>query len=370
MINPDNKALCPAPWVSLYFEPNGIVDNCCVGKNRIGNIQDNTIQEIVFGEKNRNVQQQMLDGVYPSGCKWCVNKSHSLQDLMWRNYPSRAKEDYRLGDFKLQYLDARWSNTCNLACVYCGPTLSSTWAQEIDIAVRIEKQYKNDLLDYVLANVENLKQVYLAGGEPMLMKENELLIEAIKNKNPNCYVLVNTNLTQIENNSIFNNLLELKNLEWLISMDDREERFEYLRYPAKWNVFEKNLMKLKSLVPVHTIKFNMVFTGLNALTIWDTADWLLDQGFMAPFNISLYNNGVVTGPTDIRNFSVEYQQQVLTRMSQEKYKNFDGWNNVFDYVSVLGCNPSNQSKIYLRDMDQRRDLDCSATFPLAYPYLK
>ena len=49
--------------------------------------------------------------------------------------------------------------------------------------------------DFVFENVSDLKNVYLAGGEPMLMKENYEFLKLLKVKNPNCNIRVNTNLS-------------------------------------------------------------------------------------------------------------------------------------------------------------------------------
>jgi len=371
MIDFNNKALCPAPWVSLYVEPSGRVDNCCVGKNQLGNVHENSVKEILFGKSNQTVQQTMLDGTYPKGCAWCDNKSHNLQTRMFDIFPDRSEEAYQVGNFKLQYLDARWSNTCNLACTYCSPGYSSTWAQELNIPVRIDKQKKNDLLDYVLSNIETLKEVYLAGGEPLLMKENEQLIKAIRDRNPNCNVLVNTNLTQIANNSIFNNLLELKNCSWLVSIDDMEERFEYIRYPAKWSEFASNLELLTSNFAKEKIAFNMVFTSLNALTFWDAVDWVLSHGFsIERCTLALYNNGLTKFPLDVRSMPVAYQKKVLERMNHSKYQNMLGWKNTFDYLSELVEYSSLDLLTHLKEFDQRRNLNSKNTFPIIYEYLE
>jgi sulfatase maturation enzyme AslB (radical SAM superfamily) len=370
VIDTANLAFCPAPWRSLYVDPTGRVDNCCIGKNQLGNIQENSVDQILFGLTNQQVQQTMLNGEYPAGCDLCENGINNLQSNMLKNFPDKTPENYKLGTFKLQYLDARWSNTCNLACVYCSPNLSSTWAQELNQPVRIEKEYKTELLNYVLDNVETLHQVYLAGGEPLLMKENEQLIAAIRERNPSCQLLVNTNLTQIESSSMFQHLLELENCRWLISVDDSNERFEYLRYPAQWSKFVDNLDLLKSSTPINQISFNMVLTCLNALTIWDTIDWLLQQGYPVDnYNLALYNNWTDSGPLDIRSMPVEFQQQVLSRMNYKKYQNLSGWQTIYNHVSELVCYSKTALLAYLTQLDQRRGLNSKKVFPTVYNYL-
>jgi sulfatase maturation enzyme AslB (radical SAM superfamily) len=209
--------------------------------------------------------------------------------------------------------------------------------------------------------------LYLAGGEPLMMKENEIVLQALMQKNPECHICVNTNLSQIENNRIFDLLISGKNVQWLVSVDDMNERYEYLRYPGKWNIFAKNLHTLKQ--KSNSVSFNMVFINLNALTIWDTVDYLLDQGHTASgITLTLYNNGGVDGDWDIKHMSQSYQDRVLERMDRAKYRGMIGWQNIYDYVSTakvkLGGNPWSAMNM----LDERRKLDSRQVFPLVYAH--
>jgi MoaA/NifB/PqqE/SkfB family radical SAM enzyme len=366
----DNPNFCPAPWLSFYIDPSGNVENCCVSKNQLGNIeQDTSIKEIIFTGKNKNIQQDMLDGKSVDGCRWCHNKSHTLQSRFFNIFPDRQDSLYNnAGSFELRYMDLRWSNVCNYACVYCGPELSSTWAEELKQTHRIERSSKNSMLDYVLENIHTLKELYLAGGEPLMMKENETVLQALSEKNADCHVCVNTNLSQIENNRIFELLVDRgPKTQWLISVDDMSERYEYLRYPGRWNTFDKNLSALKKIAG--SVSFNMVFINLNALTIWDTVDYLLDQGHNAGgITLTLYNNGGVDGDWDIKHMSKSFQELVLERMNQSKYKNMIGWQNIYDYLKKddirVGGNPWKA----MAELDQRRGLDSRQIFPVVYKY--
>jgi len=46
-----NKSFCPLPWTGFIVHQNGDVRNCVLSKSKIGNLKDNSIQEIVSGEK-------------------------------------------------------------------------------------------------------------------------------------------------------------------------------------------------------------------------------------------------------------------------------------------------------------------------------
>jgi molybdenum cofactor biosynthesis enzyme MoaA len=235
--------------------------------------------------------------------------------------------------------------------------------------IKFNKSSKDKLLNYVLANIKTIKHIYMAGGEPLLMKENELVISALKEHNPTCHVLVNTNLTQVTSSKIFTNLLELQNVKWLISVESMRDQFEYIRYPAKWNDFAENLTYLRAQNTIHEISFHMVLTALNGLEFWNTVDWLIAQGFdLQKMIATLYNNGVYPGPLDVRNLPTEHQQQILDRMcSNPAYKKIAGWQNVYDYLSA---NQTIDTKLwnYLADLDKRRNLNSQIVFSEVYKY--
>lgn len=360
----NNQSFCPAPWISLYAEPSGRVDNCCVAKNYIGTV-DTPIEQVLTGQKNIKIQRDMLDNIEVPGCSWCKTGPENLQQNLLNMYPDLADPLYQSGKFQLKYLDARWSNTCNLACVYCASGFSSLWAQELNEVVKIEKESKNKLLEYVVSNVETLTQVYLAGGEPLLMKENEILVEEIVNRNPDCRILVNTNLLNV-NTKLYRRLISLPNVQWLISFEDMGDRFEYVRYPGTWSQFKTNLLDLLKTVGPEKISFNMVYMNLNYLTFWDTVDWAETQGFLKKkMNIALYNNGVHDGPLDLCSLNNQSREQATQRILSKDYTNMYGYNKTLDYLQ--GDVKINKNfVVHCTAMDQRRKLDSRALFPDVY----
>ena len=61
---------------------------------------------------------------------------------------------YDTKKFDLNTIDVRWSNLCNLSCVYCGPEFSSKWASELNIKITTPKEqqlinFKNYIFDNV-----------------------------------------------------------------------------------------------------------------------------------------------------------------------------------------------------------------------------
>ena len=124
--------------------------------------------------------------------------------------------------------------------MYCDPKWSSKWAQEMGVKVKSTDEAKQQVKDYVFDNIENLENVYLAGGEPMLMKENKELLTLLKEKNPNCNIRVNTNLSKL-GTGVFELLCNFKNVHWTVSVESIKEKYEYIRFHGSWKDFEDNL---------------------------------------------------------------------------------------------------------------------------------
>ena len=93
--------------------------------------------------------------------------------------------------------------------------------------------------------IPNLKQVYFAGGEPLMIKEHKKFIEEIIRQGYQDKILLRYNSNGI---LVDKDLIELwskfKKVKFAISMDAIEKRDEYIRFPTDWDTVEKNLRML------------------------------------------------------------------------------------------------------------------------------
>ena len=55
-----NRCFCPMPWTGLMYNFDGTVKNCIRSSGSIGNIKNNSIEEILAGETNQQIQQSMI----------------------------------------------------------------------------------------------------------------------------------------------------------------------------------------------------------------------------------------------------------------------------------------------------------------------
>jgi MoaA/NifB/PqqE/SkfB family radical SAM enzyme len=292
---------------------------------------------------------------------------------------NNSKEIYSdVNAFEYRYADLRFRNTCNYACVYCGPLCSSLWAEELNQHDALGKDKIDDLIQYYLDNISKINYLYIAGGEPLLIKENQIILDKLAEVNLNCNISVNTNLSLIKNNKIYETLLKFKSCHWIVSFDDMEDRYNYIRYPGNWNNFYSNLLLLKNAVGVDNISFSMTYTSLNAKTIFQAIKTLTKEGFEKNcFNIYYVHAGQKKDFLDPRSLPQTYIDETVSIIKQNLIDNNtplynskdERYNNQLNTLISFLNNNSNYKSTLLQDLqilDQRRNLDSKKIFPDIY----
>mgnify|MGYP003117665645 FL=1 len=371
-----DKNFCVIPWTGFELEPNGHVRNCIISKDKIGNIYKNNIQDIL--QSNTKIKEEMLNGKYPSSCDGCfLQEKHRAKDF--ESISSRLYYAKEIGpsisttlfdsknNFDLKHVDLRWSNACNQACVYCHPDYSSKWATELNKKIPHDQEQIQQVKEYVFKNVKNLKNVYLAGGEPMLMKPNQEFLELLYKENPNVNLRINTNLSKT-NTRIFEQLCKFENVHWTVSIETIEEEYEYVRYHGDWTAFLENLKVIKKLP--HKISFNMLYFILNYRSLFGCVNYLQNLGF--------HNNSFVIGPLftpphlNILNLPKQILNQ-LRELLKEKINEKPGfllensYQNLLQYLTETKFYANiDVTKRELEKMDRRRNLDSKKVFPKLY----
>jgi sulfatase maturation enzyme AslB (radical SAM superfamily) len=370
-----NKHFCPMPWTGLMYNSDGKVKNCIrsdAATGALGNIKDNTIEEIVLGPINVTKQINITNNQPAAGCHTCYDLERGkegfdiISDRIFyiREFKRIPLDTYRPNNFDLQTIDVRWTNLCNFACVYCGPDFSSKWASELNIirSTPTEQQQK-DFRDYIYQHARNLKHVYLAGGEPLLMKEN---LELLRELNPDVNLRINTNLSKVDT-GVFDAVCRFKNVHWTVSVETTKQEFEYIRFGGRWVDFLDNLTVIKQLD--HKISFNMLWFLLNYDSVFDCVDYLKQLGF--------HNNSFIIGalltpdhlnirhlPETVLNLlKVKLQSRIAENPG---YLLEDSYQNMLHYLTQpINKNLANSFE-QLAVMDSRRGVDSSKIFTELY----
>lgn len=369
-----NPYFCPMPWSGMMYNFNGEVKNCIRSAGKLGNIKEQPIQEILID--NNQPRQNHIVNQQPVGtCHTCYdledgNKGlNIISDRVFyiRELKHTPTSLYTPGNFNLQAIDVRWTNLCNFACVYCGPMFSSKWASELKVVQHGPTTEQIDQFkQYVFEHAAQLKHVYLAGGEPLLMKENLELLMLLKQVNPSVNLRINTNLSKVDTR-VFDLVCGFENVHWTVSVETVEQEFEYIRYGSSWTDFQENLTTIKMLD--HKISFNMLHFLLNYQSIFDCVDYLKTLGF--------HNNSFIIGalldpeylnvrhlPDHVLHLLKHTLEQKINQ--QPKYLLEQSYRNMLSYLNQPFEKNLAGAIEKLQMLDQRRSLDSKTIFQNLY----
>lgn len=362
---------CPIPWTGVMYNFDGRVKNCIRSAGQIGDLKNQPIEDIVTGTQNLDTQDRMLKGLPGADCYTCYNVENNkkrfdiVSDRIFyiRELRHNPLEMYQLGNHTLQTIDIRWSNLCNFSCVYCGPEFSSRWASELNIHLSSPSpEQVEKFKQWVFDRAQDLQHVYLAGGEPLLMRQNLELLELLQKINPLVNLRINTNLSKVDT-QVFDKICEFENVHWTVSVESMGDEFEYIRYGGKWDDFLENLGRITMLD--HKISFNMLWFLLNFRSLFDTIDYFLEKGY--------HPNSFIAGPLltplylNIRNLPEDMLQSSKTvladRLAESPgYLLEDSYRNLLHYIQQPFDHDLDGSLQQIKIMDQRRGIDSKKVF--------
>lgn len=348
-----NDIFCSAPWTSLFIDTTGEVKPCCAGSFPLGNINVDDVGDIINGPTHLAIKQGILDGVKQKHCEGCYQIEQQSGDSTRQWFNKFAPIDNpNIDQYTLTMIDIRWSNHCNLRCLYCGSRNSSSIAEFQGIKEKKTiKKWQQEILELIKDNILSIREVFLLGGEPLLMKENLELLDYITDQN----IVVFTNLsTPLTNNKIFQKLLTKPNVGWHVSLEQTGKKFEFVRNNASWNLVLDNLYKLKELKK--NIAFTMQYCVYSA---FDLHSILSELTTIAPIKLAILTNpeclNIMNHVSEIKTLAADEinkifdDQELLNRLQQDdknilsaiKNNLIDGYdsNMAYEFIKRQQYNP-------------------------------
>tara|TARA_R110000851_G_scaffold185745_1_gene335010 strand:- start:956 stop:2113 length:1158 start_codon:yes stop_codon:yes gene_type:complete len=375
-----NKSLCPLPFVGAIVNPDGEVQCCSISKDILGNVNDTPLEEILTTSKKlKQIRRNMLDGKFPNNCRHCYKKEQHHTNTNFENVSNRLYHIKILKDapfklyenednFELQQVDLRWRNTCNFACTYCDENYSSVWAQIEGVPDKMTNKAMIDTFEFVKKNIKKLKTIYMAGGEPFLIKENLKIIELVRKENPDLLLRINTNLS-ILTPKLYEQLKTLRNVHWIVSAESTGQRFNYIRWPGKYTSLMENLKKIQKLP--HKVSINMTWNLLCASNILDFIDDMIENGIHP--NQFVMNYIIDPVEQSVLNISEKQRDVLVNEIKQRMVKIDDRFflYKVYDEMIDILNRPlldTHKTTLYntLMKFDKQRKFNSKELFPELY----
>lgn len=346
---------CVNVYKGLRFTNSGEAMFCCKSetwlddiKGNKANIEKNTFDEVINGKIATEIRNDLDSGIRNKNCNKCWDEEDA-GIASKRILDNNRAEEYWGKDYlkdsvvRAEIVELNLGTICNLKCRICGPWSSSKWVKEhyavnnksntdfksyMDQVKQWQGNWEDDSTSWthIEENLEHLKQIDFYGGEPFLVDRNwEILQKSVdRGYSKNQVLHFNTNGTLFNENHI-EILKNFKSVLISLSIDDIKERFEYERYPAKWDVVNHNIHRFSKLNSEKNFGVQVCITvnSLNVYYIPELIEYLNKE-----VKIGYYIN-FLHGPEyyNIRNIKQNLKEDITN-----KYKKI---NNVFPMVNDL-----------------------------------
>lgn len=323
----NKETFCAYPFNTIFLGADGGVKPCCSSGAILGDINKQSIQEILQGPMAHGIRQAIVEERWHPTCEQCQKieamggRSERIDTFSvgkYSQFENATKET-----FELHKLDLRWSNLCNLACNYCYEYFSSKWSVFKGIKVNANKAEAEDSLFTLISEnintVDSIETLNLLGGEPLLQKQNHKLIELLPNKN--YYILTNLSI-DLPNNTIAPKLIANPNAGWGVSFDTVGPRFEYVRHGADWATFVANLRYLHAEGP-KLINAHPLYCTYSALNLCEYYDFIDGEGYFDEVYWTVLQNirslNVFKLPDNFKHKALAELDKCIARYTGSKY---------------------------------------------------
>lgn len=366
----NSKTWCPLPWIHLATRPNGDVRLCCtsnasgagvVDSKSIGlvnngnsnfNLKTHSIDEVWNSSYMKTVRLQMLAGEIPRSCQKCfeeeangINSKRKWETEVWQSrididkIVNQTSADGSL-PVNIPYFDLRLGNTCQLKCIMCSPHDSSSWISDWKIQhskytlseLQVDQNwntnwdynwYQNSEFLYSMkSQAEHIRELYFAGGEPLLIPEHYKILEFMidSGASKHCTLRYNSNGLVLPD-QLFTLWNQFKEVKFNFSIDSVREYNDYIRYPSKWLDVETNLRKLDDTPNNVTVNIACAVQILNVMHLPELVQWKLDSNFKKinkfPYGAGLIGMHLVYLPSylNVKVLPVDIKHQVSDKLN-------------------------------------------------------
>lgn len=345
----------------------------------------------------QNLRTELLNNKKPGSCVKCFeqedNKITSFRQTANDKFKSHVDDAYNntsdsgvAKEFKLAYWDFRFSNLCNMKCRMCGGHLSSLWnadekklygrASEPNTVVNTKDHCLDDLYEVLDQQMENVEEIYFAGGEPLIMDEHYYILEQLIKKNKTHVRLrYNTNLSKLtyKHWDVIELWKKFENVQVIASLDAVGARAEYIRKGTVWNTIHQNLLKI--IAADIMVGVSPTIQILNIFHLPEFVDYLFDIGISYH---ELHLNNVLTNPAWYHiNTLSDNDKKVITDMLNLHAASFDDiaiknkvqseYNSIISYLSAPLNSKATELAFKFMDittnLDVLRDEEFKTTFP-------
>jgi hypothetical protein len=248
-----NKSFCIFPFIELLvYDQHTTV--CCRSTKPVSSVKN---LDFANDKNYLDIRSKMLSGeMIPEHCSSCYRleqqnlpSARTQETVEWANRLGLKNVDDLKTLVKPTYYEVRASNKCNLQCRMCGPSSSHLIDQEyrtLGLVAQNKPLKIKHTAGFEIVDFDNLKKLYVSGGEPTIMPELYTFLDKCIAQNKTDFELViNTNGTKLSD-KFLDRAQKFKNLQFIFSIDGFGDLNHYIRWPSCWTNIVDNWNLLRS----------------------------------------------------------------------------------------------------------------------------
>ena len=355
-----STTFCMHPFTGLATREDGAICACC-RSHPVGNIQDQSLEEIWNNKTMRRIRQQVLHSERPPECEPCFNlEDQGVESLRQRHITGRIPEsritlyphalngmdEYFIMPFEIPTMELKLNNLCNLKCRMCHPMDSTAWNDwkeikdfykaEGNIMYAIVEEHnleKKPHLDKFQDNPEwwaslekllpHLRRVEFAGGEPLMDPQHYRILDMLAPYGHQIEIKYATNLTMLgkNNRTIWEYWPKFKSVAVNVSIDGLGASYEYIRGNASWAELINNIKQIQTIPNISRVVGAVTVQVSNVLILDKIIKYFLDDlGIIFHTHRVEYPKllSAQVLPTNLRELAIERLQAISLQVKDFK----------------------------------------------------
>lgn len=260
-------------WDSIAIRPDGKIIPCCAfsGSSSVELSTDISTP----GSNIRNhpewiqLRKNMLNGIKVDSCKSCYQRESQGHFSLRTRYTEKATLPATTEALPLRYIEANFSNLCNLACVHCNANSSSTWGAQDYKFGRLK--HRHALIEHNIPleqlDLNQVTELKIIGGEPF-MEQRRFADLMEKLDLPNLTLRISTNGTMLPNDRLKYLIDQCQRVFITVSLDGIYQTSDWFRWPSKFNQIQEVMTQFENWWGDNN-KYNLFIKNcVNLYNIW------------------------------------------------------------------------------------------------------
>lgn len=300
------------PFTGLATREDGAICACC-RSHPVGNIQDNTLEEIWNNDTMKSIRRQVLNDERPKECEPCFSlEDQGVESLRMRHISGKIPEARinlyphtelkEVMPFEIPTMELKLNNLCNLKCRMCHPMDSTSWNDWSEI----KDYYKREgNIMYAIVEEHNLenkphldkfqdnpewwnslekllpyfRRVEFAGGEPLMDPQHYRILDMLSQYGHQIEIKYATNLSMLGKGSrnIYEYWPKFKSVAVNVSIDGIGDSYEYIRGNADWDTMIANIKEIQTISNISRIVGAVTVQVSNVLVLDKMIEYFLDD---------------------------------------------------------------------------------------------